>query len=60
MSPNYSSNMTLSKIGMIKVLRKLENFLIGGHHKHGIWDIQDIKIDCSSYNTSINFRLMVP
>lgn len=60
MSPNYSSNMTSSKIGMIKVLRKLENILIGGHHKHGIWDIQDIKIDCSSYNTSINFRLMVP
>lgn len=58
MSPKYSSNMTLSKIGMIKVFRKPENIFIGGQHKHRIWDIQDIKIDCSSYN--INFRLMVP
>lgn len=58
MSPKYSSNMTLSKIGMIKVFRKPEHIFIGGQHKHGIWDNQDIKIDFSSYN--INFILMVP
>lgn len=58
MSPNYSSNMTLCKIGMIKVFRKPEHIFIGGQHKHGIWDTQDIKKECSSYN--INFRLMVP
>lgn len=58
MSPKYSSNMTLRKIGMIKVFRKPEHIFIGGQHKHGIRDIQDIKKDCSSYN--ISFRLMVP
>lgn len=48
----------LCKIGMIKVFRKPEHIFIGGQHNHGIWDIQDIKKECSSYN--INFRLMVP
>lgn len=36
---NYSSNMILSKIGMIKVLRKFENIFIGGYYKYGILDI---------------------